>query len=77
MQDSFEFKFSEATVPWWPSVLFFTSIFAPRASDALLAKSASYALGAKIAIQNRTDGHQGTVASLNLNSKLSCILPRL
>ncbi len=42
-----------------------------------LAKSASDALGAKIAIQNRTDGHQGTVASLNLNSKLSCILPRL
>ncbi|MDA7818016.1 HAMP domain-containing histidine kinase [Sulfurimonas sp.] len=40
-----------------------------------LAKSASDALGAKISIKNREDGHSGTVASLNLNSKLSCILP--
>ncbi|MCF6309134.1 MAG: HAMP domain-containing histidine kinase [Sulfurimonas sp.] len=41
-----------------------------------LAKSAADALGAKISIKNRTDGISGTVASLNLNSKLSCILPR-
>lgn len=40
-----------------------------------LAKSAADALGAKISIKNRTDGISGTVASLNLNSKLSCILP--
>lgn len=40
-----------------------------------LAKSAADALGAKISIKNRTDGVSGTVASLNLNSKLSCILP--
>lgn len=40
-----------------------------------LAKSASDALGAKIDIKNRTDGVNGTVSSLNLNSKLSCILP--
>lgn len=40
-----------------------------------LAKSAADALGAKISIKNRTDGVAGTVASLNLNSKLSCILP--
>mgnify|MGYP002713108690 CR=1 FL=1 len=40
-----------------------------------LAKSAADALGAKINISNRTDGINGTVASLNLNSKLSCILP--
>lgn len=41
-----------------------------------LAKSAADALGAKISIKNRTDGVTGTIASLNLNSKLSCILPR-
>lgn len=41
-----------------------------------LAKSAADALGAKISIKNRDDGISGTVASLNLNSKLSCILPR-
>jgi len=41
-----------------------------------LAKSAADALGAKISIKNRTDGIDGTVASLQLNSKLSCILPR-
>lgn len=40
-----------------------------------LAKSAADALGAKISIKNRTDGVNGTVSSLNLNSKLSCILP--
>ena len=40
-----------------------------------LAKSAADALGAKISIKNRTDGITGTIASLNLNSKLSCALP--
>jgi len=40
-----------------------------------LAKSAADALGARIKLQNRTDGIEGTVASLQLNSKLSCILP--
>jgi two-component system OmpR family sensor kinase len=40
-----------------------------------LAKSAADALGANIKIQNRKDGIEGTVASLQLNSKLSCILP--
>ncbi|NPA66955.1 MAG: HAMP domain-containing histidine kinase [Epsilonproteobacteria bacterium] len=41
-----------------------------------LAKSAADALGAKINIKNRTDGIDGTVASLQLNSKLSCVIPR-
>ncbi|QOP45262.1 sensor histidine kinase [Sulfurimonas paralvinellae] len=41
-----------------------------------LAKSAADALGAKINIKNREDGIEGTVASLQLNSKLSCIIPR-
>ncbi len=41
-----------------------------------LAKSAADALGAKIKLANRTDGIDGTVASLQLNSKLSCIIPR-
>jgi len=41
-----------------------------------LAKSAADALGAKIKIQNRTDGIDGTIASLQLDSKLSCIFPR-
>jgi len=41
-----------------------------------LAKSAADALGAKISIKNREDGVEGTVASLQLNSKLSCIIPR-
>ncbi|MBC8238716.1 MAG: HAMP domain-containing histidine kinase [Helicobacteraceae bacterium] len=41
-----------------------------------LAKSAADALGAKIEIKNRIDGIDGTVASLQLNSKLSCTLPR-
>jgi len=40
-----------------------------------LAKSAADALGAKIKLENRRDGIEGTVASLQLNSKLSCILP--
>lgn len=41
-----------------------------------LAKSAADALGAKINIRNRDDGIEGTIASLQLNSKLSCIIPR-
>ncbi len=41
-----------------------------------LAKSAADALGAKISLENRRDGVDGTIASLQLNSKLSCILPR-
>jgi two-component system OmpR family sensor kinase len=41
-----------------------------------LAKSAADGLGAKIKLQNRDDGINGTVASLALNSKLSCILPK-
>ncbi|MDB2562116.1 HAMP domain-containing histidine kinase [Sulfurimonas sp.] len=41
-----------------------------------LAKSAADALGAKIQIKNRVDGIDGTVASLQLSSKLSCSLPR-
>ena len=40
-----------------------------------LAKSAADALGATISLQNRDDGIEGTIASLQLNSKLSCILP--
>lgn len=41
-----------------------------------LAKSAADALNAKIKIANREDGTEGTIASLQINSKLSCILPR-
>ncbi len=41
-----------------------------------LAKSAADALGANILLKNRTDGISGTVASLQLNSKLSCIIPK-
>ncbi|WP_297440795.1 HAMP domain-containing sensor histidine kinase [Sulfurimonas sp.] len=41
-----------------------------------LAKSAADALGAKISIRNRDDGVEGTIASLQLSSKLSCIIPR-
>jgi len=41
-----------------------------------LAKSAADALGAKINISNRTDEISGTIASLHLNSKLSCLLPK-
>ena len=40
-----------------------------------LAKSAADALGADIALNNRTDGLDGTVASLHLNTKLYCPLP--
>jgi two-component system, OmpR family, sensor kinase len=40
-----------------------------------LAKSAADALGARIILKNREDGVDGTIASLQLNSKLSCILP--
>ena len=42
-----------------------------------LAKSAADALGAQISIQNRKDGIDGTIATLNLNSKLSCTLPTI
>jgi len=41
-----------------------------------LAKSAADALGAKISVKNRTDGIDGTISSLEINSKLSCILPK-
>jgi len=41
-----------------------------------LAKSAADALGARIKLVNRDDGIEGTIASLQLNSKLSCIIPR-
>ncbi len=41
-----------------------------------LAKSAADALGARIEIKNRPDGVEGTIASLQLNSKLSCTLRR-
>lgn len=40
-----------------------------------LSKSAADALNAKISIKNRTDGVQGTIASLELTSSLSCTLP--
>ncbi len=40
-----------------------------------LAKSAADALGAKINIKNREDGVDGTVASLEISSKLSCVIP--
>lgn len=40
-----------------------------------LAKSAADALGAKISIKNRTDGIEGTVATLQLKSDLSCTIP--
>lgn len=39
-----------------------------------LAKSAADALGAKISLKNRTDGITGTVASLQISSKLSCLI---
>ena len=41
-----------------------------------LAKSAADALGANISLKNRDDGVSGTIASLQLNSKLSCIIPK-
>ncbi len=40
-----------------------------------LAKSASDAMGAELHINNRTDGQDGTIASLKLKSKLCCPLP--
>jgi len=40
-----------------------------------LAKSAADALGAKISIKNRTDGKSGAIATLQISSKLSCIIP--
>ena len=40
-----------------------------------LAKSAADALGGNIQLKNRRDEKEGTIASLQLNSKLSCILP--
>ncbi len=40
-----------------------------------LAKSAADALGGNIQLKNREDEKEGTIASLQLNSKLSCILP--
>jgi len=40
-----------------------------------LSKSAADALNAKITIKNRTDGIIGAVATLELGSSLSCILP--
>ncbi|MCF6331177.1 MAG: HAMP domain-containing histidine kinase [Sulfurimonas sp.] len=39
-----------------------------------LAKSAADALGAKISLKNRTDGTTGTKATLQINSKLSCLI---
>ncbi len=41
-----------------------------------LSKSAADALNAKISIKNRTDGVTGAVATLELSSSLSCVLPR-
>lgn len=41
-----------------------------------LAKSAADALGAKINLKNREDGKDGTVASLQISSELSCIIPK-
>lgn len=41
-----------------------------------LAKSAADGLGAKIRLKNRDDNVEGTIASIQINSKLSCILPR-
>ncbi|WP_304546509.1 sensor histidine kinase [Sulfurimonas microaerophilic] len=41
-----------------------------------LAKSAADALGAKIKLENRDDGIDGTKATLQLNSQLSCIIPQ-
>lgn len=41
-----------------------------------LAKSAADALGAEISLHNRDDGKDGAVASLLIDSKLCCSLPR-
>jgi two-component system OmpR family sensor kinase len=40
-----------------------------------LAKSGADAMGAEITLKNRTDGIDGTVASLHLNARLYCPLP--
>ena len=40
-----------------------------------LSKSAADAMNARISIKNRTDGVIGTIATLELSSSLSCILP--
>jgi len=40
-----------------------------------LAKSAADAIGAEISIRNRTDGTDGTVATLRLRAKLCCPIP--
>jgi len=40
-----------------------------------LAKSAADAIGAEITLKNRTDGTDGTVATLRLKAKLCCPLP--
>jgi len=40
-----------------------------------LAKSAADAMGAEISLLNRTDGTDGTVASLRLRARLCCALP--
>jgi len=40
-----------------------------------LSKSAADALNAKISIKNRTDGVTGAIATLELSSSLSCVLP--
>ena len=42
-----------------------------------LAKTAADALDAKISIKNRDDGIDGTVATLQIKSDLSCILPKI
>lgn len=41
-----------------------------------LAKSAAEAINGEISIKNRTDGVEGTVATLLLSSSLSCALPK-
>lgn len=41
-----------------------------------LAQNAAYSLGAIISVKNREDGVDGTVASLQINSQLSCTLSK-
>jgi len=40
-----------------------------------LAKSAADAMGAEISLQNRTDGKEGTVATLRMRARLCCPMP--
>ena len=40
-----------------------------------LAKSAADAIGAEISLSNRTDGMDGTIATLRLSANLCCPLP--